>query len=287
MARGIEPLSDGTGCRVALPDGRGIGVREVGNRDGWPLLLFPGTPGSRLSPLPDGPVTRAADARVFVIERPGFGVSDPQPRRRILDWPADVECVANALGLDTFAIAGMSGAGPYLAACALALPARVRAVGMLGVIGPVDAPGVRRAMTVRRRLLYRALRFAPRVVPLLRALGAGGISRAMTDDVPACDRRILERIREPYAAMKREALRQGPEAFAWELALLAGPWGFALEDIRVPVHLWHGELDVSTPSVMGKYLAATIPNCHAEFVPVEGHFVAYALWAGILRALAP
>ncbi|MGA3124745.1 MAG: alpha/beta hydrolase [Polyangiaceae bacterium] len=87
--------------------------------------------------------------------------------------------------------------------------------------------------------------------------------------------------------MKREAFRQGPTAFATELALAAGPWGFRLEDIRVPVHLWHGELDVSTPVAMGRYLAATIPGCHATFVSAEGHFVAYAKWAEILAALAP
>ena len=284
---GVEPLPDGTGARVRLPDGRALGIRETGDPGGWPLLLFPGTPACRLSPLADGEGTRAAGARVVVLERPGFGVSSPQPGRRILDWPADVAHVADALGLGAFAIAGMSGAGPYLAACAFALPERVRQVGMLGVVCPLDAPGVRRAMTPRRRLLYRMLPLAPYAVPLLGALGPRGVGRVMTGDVPACDRAILARIAGPYAAMKREAFRQGPAAFATELALAAAPWGFRLEDIRVPVHVWHGERDVSTPPAMGRHLAATIPGCRATFVADEGHFVAYARWAEILAALAP
>jgi pimeloyl-ACP methyl ester carboxylesterase len=283
----VEPLVDGTGARVLLPDGRAIGVRETGAAAGWPLLLFPGTPGSRLTPLADLPGTREAGARVVVVERPGFGVSDARPGRRILDWPSDVAHVADALGIASFAIAGMSGAGPYLAACALALPERVRAVGMLGVVSPLDAPGVRRAMTLRRRLAYAALPFAPHAVPLLRMLGTAGIHRAMTGDVPECDKRIIARIHEPYMAMRLEALRQGPEGFAWEVALAARPWGFRLEDIRVPVHLWHGELDVSTPPAMGRHLAASIPGCRARFIADEGHFVAFTIWPEILRALAP
>jgi len=228
-----------------------------------------------------------AGARVIVVERPGFGVSTPLPRRRVLDWPADVANLADALGLEAFAVAGMSGAGPYLAACAISLSGRVRAVGMLGVVCPLDAPGVRDAMTPRRRLMYRALPLAPYAVPVLRALGPAGVRRLMTSDVPACDRDVIQRIEGPYAAMKREAFRQGPAAFATDLALAARPWGFRLQDIRTPVDLWHGELDVSTPPAMGRHLASVIPGCRSTFVPGEGHFVAYTRWREILAALAP
>ncbi len=282
----VESLGDGSGSRVFLPDGRAIGLREAGVASGWPLLLFPGTPGSRLSPLADLRPSRELGARVIVLERPGFGVSSPQPNRRIMDWPADVANVADALRLDSFAIAGMSGAGPYLAATALALPRRVRAVAMLGVASPLDAPGIREGMSARRRLMYAALPWLRHGLPVLRLLGAEGVSRIMTGDVPACDRAVIARIAEPYAAMRREAFRQGPAALAHELALVARPWGVRLEDIRVPVHLWHGERDVSTPVAMGRYLAATIPGCRARIVPDAGHFLAYDRWEEILTALA-
>jgi pimeloyl-ACP methyl ester carboxylesterase len=195
--------------------------------------------------------------------------------------------VADALDIQSFAIAGMSGAGPYLAACAHQLPHRVRSVAMLGVVCPLDAPGVLEAMTLRRRLMYRALPLAPYAAPLLRLLGPTGVRRLMTADVPPCDQAIIARIAEPYAAMKREAFRQGPSAFVTDLALAARPWGFRLEDIRVPVHVWHGELDVSTPPAMGRHLAATIPGAALHFVRGEGHFLAYARWREILSALTP
>jgi pimeloyl-ACP methyl ester carboxylesterase len=122
-----------------MSDGRAIGLCEHGDPQGKPLLWFPGTPSSRLWPVPDAEAARAAGVRVVVIERPGFGVSDFQPNRCVLDWPRDVVQVADALGLDSFAVAGSSGAGPYVGACAYALPDRVRVAGMVGVVAPLDA----------------------------------------------------------------------------------------------------------------------------------------------------
>ena len=37
------------------------------------------------------------------------------------------------------------------------------------------------------------------------------------------------------------------------------------------VHLWHGKLDRNATVVMGRYVAATIPNCRAKFYEDEGH----------------
>jgi len=59
MPMRVEPLADGTGSRAILPDGRVIGVREAGDPRGWPLLVFPGTPGSRLTPRSTHPASRA------------------------------------------------------------------------------------------------------------------------------------------------------------------------------------------------------------------------------------
>jgi pimeloyl-ACP methyl ester carboxylesterase len=179
----------------------------------------------------------------------------------------------------------MAGAGPYLAACAHALPDRVRVVGMAGVFSPFDAPGVRGTLAARRRLVHQVLSLAPRAPGLVRAIGAARIQRAMNVELADCDKQVVARVQERFAAMKREAFRQGPEAFAWDLALAARPWGFRIEDIRVPVHLWHGELDASAPPAMGRYLAATIPGCRARFLAEHGHFIAYAIWPEIVRTL--
>jgi pimeloyl-ACP methyl ester carboxylesterase len=157
---------------------------------------------------------------------------------------------------------------------------------MIGVLAPLDLPGVRDGMTLRRRALYRRLPLAPYAVPLLRMMGPERIDNAMTGDVPECDRRVLERIRGPYMASKREAFRTGFGGFAAELALGSRSWGFPLQAIRVPVHVWHGELDVSTPVAMARCLSTAIPTSRPPFFPAFGHLLSYEVWPEILSTLA-
>jgi pimeloyl-ACP methyl ester carboxylesterase len=52
--------------------------------------------------------------RHIQLDRPGFGLSDFQPGRTVLDWPDDVAHVADLLGIERFAVIGVSGRGPYM-----------------------------------------------------------------------------------------------------------------------------------------------------------------------------
>jgi pimeloyl-ACP methyl ester carboxylesterase len=73
--------------------------------------------------------------------------------------------------------------------------------------------------------------------------------------------------------------------FAWEVRIFARPWGFRLQDIRMPVYLWHGEEDVSTPVSMAHHVAGAIPNCHATFLRGEGYWLFLNHWQEILTQL--
>lgn len=286
MNRHVEPLADGTGMRIRMTDGRGIGVTLHGDPQGKPLLWFPGAPSCRLWPVPDEEATRSAGVRLVIVERPGYGVSDFQPNRRVSDWPRDVLEVADALGLDSFAVAGSSAGGPYVAASAYALPERVRLAMIVAGPAPLDMPSARDGMTLRRRALFSVLGMAPHAVALLRMLGPSGIERVTASDAPECNRRVLDRISEPFMLSKREAFRLGFEGFALDLALVSRPWGFPLQSIRVPVHVWHGELDISTPIAMARCLATAIPASRTRFFPGCGHFLAYQAWPEILALVS-
>ena len=76
------------GWQIRLHDGRLLGYAEYGDPTGKPVFLFQGTPSSRLL-HPDKDLTRSLGARLIVMDRPGFGLSDFQPGRRLLDWPSD------------------------------------------------------------------------------------------------------------------------------------------------------------------------------------------------------
>ena len=129
--------------QIELQDGRMLGYVEYGVPDGVPVFYFHGFPSSRLDWLffdAEDPVTEL-NARIIAPDRPGFGLSDLQRGRRLLDWPADVAALADALQINRFAVLGISGGGPYAAACAFGIPERLTRAGIVCGMGPADAPG--------------------------------------------------------------------------------------------------------------------------------------------------
>jgi pimeloyl-ACP methyl ester carboxylesterase len=277
-----------------LPDGRLIGYAEHGDPDGEPLFVFHGLPGSRLQRHPDERIAKSARARLITVDRPGFGLSDPQPGRRLTDWPRDIAQLADALGLEKFRVAGVSGGAPYAAACAHAMPDRVLVAGLVsGLVPRAWLKGMPdRAPFLRALYMLASLRGIALIPPL--ALFAwlarhrprvclNGLCRGLNET--DCDVLWRSEVRAMLAKDLRAAFRQGAHGLREDLLLLAGPWGFAPEDIRVPVLLWHGEDDHLVPAGCGRMLAARIPDCQARFLPGGGHFVALDYWPDILAAL--
>ena len=95
---------------------------EYGPRDGTPVLYLHGTPGTGREAAVLHGAARDAGVRLVAPDRPGMGGSPGTPVRRLADWPADVEGLADALGLERFAVLGWSGGGPYALATLAALP---------------------------------------------------------------------------------------------------------------------------------------------------------------------
>ncbi|ELR02768.1 hypothetical protein GMDG_05712 [Pseudogymnoascus destructans 20631-21] len=77
-----------------LPDGRQLGYTEYGDRNGTPLLYFHGYPSCRLGAYAIDDIARRQHTRLLALDRPGFGLSTPQPKRSIADWPADASAFA-------------------------------------------------------------------------------------------------------------------------------------------------------------------------------------------------
>jgi pimeloyl-ACP methyl ester carboxylesterase len=270
----------GTDHQITLNDGRLLGFAEYGDLSGEPLLFFHGWPSSRFEAEMVAETAQKLQLRLIAADRPGFGLSSFQPNRKLTDWPADVIELAGRLGLDRFAVLGVSGGGPYAAVCALKIPQRLSTAGIVSGLGPTDAPGALEEMRPLNRRLVTIGQRAPwlfRVVawPDIRALKRDPedyFARAMAD-MPAPDRATLgqEQIRTCLQKAGQEAFRTGSRGAALENTLTARPWGFQLEDITIEVHLWHGELDRNIPAVMGHTVAAAIPNCRASFYKDEGH----------------
>lgn len=280
---------------VYLPDGRRLSFAEYGDPDGEVVIYFHGTPGSHLEcGRPDvDALFRKLGVRLIAPDRPGMGASDFQADRRLLDWPADVHCLAAAVGAERFAVLGVSGGGPYALACAYALPGEVAAVSLVSSLGPAKTLA-RCPLTGWGRLVFGLCRLNPVwLEAYLR--GLTGLMRwapeaALTSlnlGAPQPDHAILAdpAARAQMIASVRLALAPGPRGVAWEIRLMAQPWGFPLEALATPIDLWHGEQDQTVPAAVGHWLAGALPHCNAHFLADAGHFLAVAHCAELLPSL--
>jgi pimeloyl-ACP methyl ester carboxylesterase len=260
-----------------LPNGRRLGYAIYGDTEGTPLLFFPGILSSRWHRPMDEDWLRQRRIRFITVERPGYGISDFQVGRRLVDWPKDVECLCEALRLDRVYVAGSSAGGPHVAACSALLSQRIIRAAIVAGGGPLSAPGAMTNMAYSRRFFAEISRRAPGVfesilghLPLHRRadLVYGWMARALRPDRDTLDTYLEERL--PDVA---EALRPGMRGFAREVSILSGEWGFRLEDIPIDVDVWHGSADESTPIGMAEHVASRIPHAQRYFVEGGGHLL--------------
>jgi pimeloyl-ACP methyl ester carboxylesterase len=85
---------------------------------------------------------------------------------------------------------------------------------------------------------------------------------------PPADREIIRRT-EVMAVLRKNLPNQfkDPSSMATEMRNAARPWGFDLDQIKIPATIWQGGLDdVHTPA-MGRYLADQLPNAELVYEP--------------------
>ena len=115
-------MTDRTNQAITLNDGRQLAYAEFGDPDGKPVIYNHGYNGSRLEGYMIESAIDTTGIRLIVPDRPGIGNSTYQNGRTLLDWPDDVITLANALDIETFAMLGVSGGGPYTAALCISNP---------------------------------------------------------------------------------------------------------------------------------------------------------------------
>jgi pimeloyl-ACP methyl ester carboxylesterase len=279
---------------IHCPDGRLLSFREYGAGVGSPVFYFHGWPGSRLDfALNDGAAT-AAGVRVIAVDRPGIGGSDRQRGRRVIDWPADIAALADALGIDRFAVLGFSFGGPYARACAFALPERVALAVLVSSPGPFDDPAagerllqrpLRLMLALARRSPTLALPFAWRSA---REARADRIEHERPNVAPPADAEVLSRagVLECLAASAAECFRGGLRGAIEDAAAVARGDGFTLEQIAAPVQIWHGELDGGEPVAMAYSQERRLRNVSANYVVGGGHLIMFSHAAEILAGVA-
>jgi len=266
----------------SLENGAHLAFSEYGDPKGTPVIFCHGWPSSRTMAELTDDAARDLGVRIISPDRPGIRDSKLHPNRTLLDWPPLLRELAAHLHLEKFKILAISGGAPYAYAAAWKMPERVEAIAVVSGAPPIaeleDRSGLfsfyNRMLTLhasRPELLkvlfhlarpFAAMKLPIRVRPLLLKV------------LQPCDANVLRDSKSFDACFEsaRQAWRSSAVGVMTDAEIYAKPWGFSLEEVQVPVRLWHGRKDRTFSFRLGEQIAARLPNCEFKLVEETGHY---------------
>ncbi|MCV7259127.1 alpha/beta fold hydrolase [Mycobacterium shimoidei] len=281
---------------IAVGDDRQLGFAEFGDPQGRAVFWLHGTPGARRQiPTEARVYAEQNHIRLIGIDRPGIGSSTPYQYGTVVAFAEDLRTMADTLGIDKMAVVGLSGGGPYTLGCAAAMPDRVVAAGVLGGVAPTRGPDA-----IGGGVMALGSRAAPLLTvagwPIrMAAIGFIRLIRPVAEPAlyvyahvsPEGDRRLL--VRPEFKAMFLDDLLNGSRKqlaapFA-DVVVFARDWGFRLDQVKVPVHWWHGDRDHIVPFAHGQHVVDRLPDAELHPIPGESHLAGLGRAEEILRTM--
>ena len=262
-------------------DGRQLGFAEYGDPDGLVVFGFHGVPGARFMFRPTAVSAKRLGLRVIAPDRPGYGLSEPQPGRQLADWLDDVAALLKHLDIDTFSLVGISGGGPFATITAAHFGDRVKALGLVSPMGPVaDLVGSIAMPRLQQRFFLdlphsdRLMRWGTSGAAAMFRLAPGAAYDLAVRTLPPADRAIMQdkRIRAHVIADVQESLTFGGAGSRADLAIFSQPWGVDYACITARTILWQGLDDTIVPISAALALGRMIPGCRVIELAGEGHF---------------
>lgn len=256
---------------LELSDARTLHVYDTATDaadDRLAVFWHHGTPNIGAPPEPLFPAAAQCGMRWVSYDRPGYAGSTQHPGRNVASAAADASSIADALGIERFAVMGHSGGGPHALACGALLSDRVLGVVCVSGLAPFGAEGLDW--------------FAGMAAFGAAELRAAARGRAALEDYLAssefdpeqftpADHAALAGAWRWLGTVAGQAIAGGPDgAVADNLAYVA-PWGFDLAQVSRPVLLLYGGADRIVPSSHGKWLARHIRSSELWLRPDDGH----------------
>jgi pimeloyl-ACP methyl ester carboxylesterase len=268
--------------KLLLSNGSTVALSEYGDPQGVPIFFCHGWPSSRTMAELADEAGRDLGARIISPDRPGIRDSPFQAERRLIDWPPLLAEIADRMGIDRFRILAISGGAPYAYASGWMTPERVEKIAVVSGAPPLDElsdyagllPIHRHMLQLRnwwpgllKRLFYFARPFVAMRMPIrLRPL--------LLKFLQPCDANVLRESRAFDVCFEsaRQAWRSSAHGVMTDAEIYATPWGFPLEEVRVPISLWHGTKDRTFAPGLAKDVAARLPICQFHLIEGAGHY---------------
>lgn len=266
---------DGT---IRVRDERTVGFADFGALGQTAVLWCHGGPGCRLGPAYVAPTAADNGIRLSGIDRPGYGLSTPQPGRSIADWVGDALAVADHLDIDTFATIGLSTGGGYaLAAAALASE---RVTGAVVCCSMTDMRYGPARNTMSRPHALAVWEADDRESAMAAAEASHGIDgtkiieSADGPPLPPSDQAmLLHPWGQHWMAAVPEMFGHGVEGYTDDRLADGDGWTtFNVADITCPVIVLHGSADVIADPIHARHTASIVPDAELRMVPEAGHF---------------
>ncbi len=270
-----------------------MGYALYGRKGGVPLFAVHGTPGARTMLQPAGEEADRAGVLLIAPDRPGYGLSSPRPGYDLTQWVADVEELLHALKIRRFLLFGVSGGGPFAVALASLMPQRVRALALVGSVGPF-LPDIPASWLWRHRLFFRFLPAHPLLMTGLFPLARWSILhlprlslKLLISTLSKADRLVLSSGGHGEELLRafQDGVRYGMQGVRDDLRIFSSPWNLPFERAAMPVCLWHGRDDRMVPAGESHALAKRFSNAVVVEQEGQGHFWIFDHFAQVLQQL--
>jgi len=278
---------------LQLDDGRNLAWQEYGDPEGEPVVHCHSVLGSRMELALNGDeISQNKSVRLIVIDRPGFGASDPDPDMSYIKWVGDLVQLVNYLEIKQFSITGYAMGGMYALACAHEIPERLNKIALISAGMPAESSSDYEQIIPLYKMNIRLAKYLPKVYKLLSDVLVKGVINdpagffsQLSEKMDAADQEIMknETFKTEMFASLQEGFLQGGKATAFEIIQLMHDWGFKPKNITIPVDIWHGDCDHHVPLVLAQRFKQHLKHTEYFICEGQGHYLFYQCWEEILE----
>ncbi|KAI6697849.1 hypothetical protein NL676_017968 [Syzygium grande] len=289
-----------TAPRIKLRDGRHLAYKEHGKpKDiaNYKIVFVHGFDSCRHDAVVASTLSQEIidDLGIYIVsfDRPGYGESDPDPKRTPKSIALDIEELADKLGLGSrFYVIGLSLGGQVVWGCLKYIPHRLAGAVLLAPSVNYWWPGFPASLSTEAYYQkFRHYQWTLRVAhytPWLtywwntqKWFPASVVARHPDNFSPPDKELISKRPPRPYAAQVRQ---QGEyESLHRDMMVGFGTWEFDPMDLENPfpngegsVHLWQGDDDLGVPVTLQRFIAHRLPWIKYHELPQSGHLFSFA-----------